>query len=55
MHCALSGTFTVVPVCPLVKQRITEGLNSPMICPWAFMLHWLHYHLLDIKVTHVQC
>lgn len=55
VHYALAGTLPLrmYAFCSLSvgEHRITEGLNSPVIYPQAFMLHRLHYHLWDIRVT----
>lgn len=55
VHYALDGTLAlrVYGFCSLFvgEHKITERLNSPVTYPQAFMLHWLHYHLLDIRVT----
>lgn len=52
---ALDGTFPsrMYSFCSLCagEHRITDRLTSPVTYPQAFMLHQLHYQLLDIRVT----
>jgi len=61
VHYALDGTLAlrIYGFCSLSvgEHRITEGLSSPVTYPQALMLHWLHYRLLDIRVTmlNVSC